>query len=101
MAHDTVTRNSVPASMEGESTGTSAATAMTAIARLFAQYSEGGLGREVINPREVLFGLSVFFKAIAMSSEPDSNADIELGIHDLMDAKLPGITTLTVKLILS
>jgi hypothetical protein len=65
-----------------ENTELSTETAMKALAQLFAQSSTGNSAssREGVNPREVLLGLSTFFKAIANASEPNETPDIELGL---------------------
>lgn len=63
--------------------GSSAEVAMKAVARLFARSSTSNSLQEGINPRDVLLGLSAFFKAVAKASESDSIEDVELGLCNL------------------
>jgi hypothetical protein len=77
-ASDTTIGNKFPA----EDTEPFTKTAMKAMAQLFAQSSKGNSdsSQKAVNPREVLLGLSAFFKAVAMASESSDVTDIELGL---------------------
>jgi hypothetical protein len=101
MAHSSAAQFSLPSTVEDESTQAHAKTAMKALAQLFVRNSAQTLGPEDVSPREVLLGLSAFFKAIAAASEPDSTSDIELGLCNSTDPACPGIIVLVIQLMFS
>jgi len=71
---------------------TSPDSGLKTLARLFANATSGN-NQGDINPRNVLLGLSAFFKSVAMASEGEEK-DVELGVCGSQDEG-PGNVTLS------
>lgn len=61
---------------------------MKALANLFQNSADNNSVQDRVNSRDVLLGLSVFFKNIAMASESNPMDDLELGPLDSSTSRL-------------
>jgi hypothetical protein len=74
--------------MEDNSLQTSVGVAMKALADLFQDSNDNHLAPDRVNPRDILLGLSVLFKKIAMASETNAMDELERGPRDSLNSRL-------------
>ena len=74
--------------MEDNSMQPPVGVAMKALANLFQDSEDNNPVRDRLNPHQVLLGLSVLFKKIAMASESNYTDELELGLRDPLSSRL-------------
>ena len=73
--------------MEDNSLQESVGVAMKALANLFQDSNDNNPAPDRLNPHDVLLGLSVLFKKIAMASESNALDELERGPCDLSNSR--------------